>query len=175
MKINFLQRLFPVAAILAMCATAQEPVKPQLSPRIITATRQVTIFSSLEKQLLQNVQKKDKAAIQALLSDDLLIFMPNADAMPGEDWTASVISRDFVLKAFGIRQVSALDLGDSVLVSFDRAQESTYQGKPDGGEFFVIDLWKKNSDSWKLASRYVSKVGTTTVMPKEPVKPTGKQ
>lgn len=175
MKINFFQRLFPVLAILTVYATAQEPVKPELSPRIITATRQVTIFSSLEKQLLQNVQKKDLASIQALLSDELLIFMPNADAMPGEDWVGSVLSKDFVLKSFSIRQVSALDLGDSVLVNFDRVQDAMYKGKPDGGEFFVIDLWKKNGDSWKLASRYVSKVGANTVMPKQPVKPTGKQ
>src|SRR5690242_19169547 len=95
MKINFFQRLFPVLAILTVYATAQEPVKPELCPRIITATRQVTIFSSLEKQLLQNVQKKDLASIQALLSDELLIFMPNADAMPGEDWVGSVLSKDF--------------------------------------------------------------------------------
>jgi len=175
MKINYLQRLFLIVAILTVVATAQEPVKPELSHRIITATKQVTIFSSLERQLLQNVQKKDKAAIQALLSDDLLIFMPNSDAMPGEDWVGSVVSQDFVMKSFTIRQVSALDLGDSVLVNFDRIQDSTYQGKPDGGEFFVVDFWKKNGDLWKLASRYVSKVGTATGAAKEPVKPTGKQ
>jgi hypothetical protein len=38
-----------------------------------------------------------------------------------------------------------------------------------------VDLWKKDGDTWKLASRYVSKVSSQPSIPKAPVKPTGKQ
>ena len=31
------------------------------------------------------------------------------------------------------------------------------------GEFFVVDLWKKDGDAWKLANRYVSKVSSESV------------
>jgi len=44
----------------------------------------------------------------------------------------------------------------------------------ENGEFFVVDVWKKDGNAWKLASRYVSKV--TSVLPAEaPAKPSGKQ
>jgi hypothetical protein len=67
------------------------------------------------------------------------------------------------------------DLGNAAVVSYDRIQESTYKGKNDGGEFYVVDLWQKEGDTWKLANRYVSMVSSTPSVPKGPIKPTGKQ
>jgi hypothetical protein len=154
---------------------AQEPVKPPLNPRIITATRAVSLFTGLEKQLFQAIQKKDKAALDAMLEDDFEIEMPDADALPGDDWEQAVLGKDYELKSFLIRQMSAQDLGNAVVVKYDRVQQSTYKGKSDGGEFFVVDLWKKEGDAWKLAARYVSKVSTIPWMPKITPKPTGKQ
>ncbi|HET7872476.1 MAG TPA: nuclear transport factor 2 family protein [Terriglobales bacterium] len=169
------QRVFVLLLAFAIFAAAQEPVKPKLSPRIITATRQVNIFTALENQLLQAVQKKDKAALEAMLSDDFIIEMPDADPLPGDEWLVSVMAKDFALKSFVVRQMSVAQAGDDMVVKFDRVQVSTSQGKPDGGEFFVVDLWKKSGDSWKLANRYVSKVSSVPVVPAKPVKPTGKQ
>ena len=155
-------------------SSAQEPVKPSLTPRIITATKQVTMFSGLEKQMLQAVQKKEKAALASMLADDCSIDMPDSDPMDCGDWIDSVMNKDFALTKFVIRQVSVADLGTAAVVSYDRVQDSKYKGKPDGGEFFVVDLWEKDGNAWKLANRYVSKVGSTPYMPKGPVKPTGK-
>ncbi|HEX2330886.1 MAG TPA: nuclear transport factor 2 family protein [Candidatus Angelobacter sp.] len=161
--------------LLMAFARAQEPVKPPLSPRIITATRQVSLFTGLEKQMLQAVQKKDKAALQAIMSDDCAIHIANSDLMPGDEWVDSVMSKDFILKSFVVRQVGITDLGDAVIVGYDRIVEATYKGSNDGGEFYVVDVWKKAGENWKLADRYVSKVSSTPNLPKTPVKPTGKQ
>lgn len=175
MQASFLSRLLSLLIAFTVLAAAQEPVKPKLTPRIITATKQVVMFTDLEKQMLTAVQKKDKASLEAMLTEDFAIEMPDADPMPAEDWIDAVMAKDFTLKSFIVRQMSVAQAGDAMVVKFDRIQESTYQGKPDGGEFFVIDLWKKSGDSWKLANRYVSKVSSTPYMPKGPVKPTGKQ
>jgi len=156
-------------------SAAQEPEKPALTPRIITATKQVTMFSGIEKQMLQAVEKKDKAALEAMLTEDCNLHLPDADLLAGEDWLASVMSKDFVLKSFMIRQLDVADLGNAAVVSYDRVQESTHKGQNDGGEFYVVDLWKKDRDNWKLSDRYVSKVSSTPYMPKGPIKPTGKQ
>lgn len=174
MRVRFFACLSVLIAT-AVFLAAQEPVKPVLSPRIITATKQVSIFTGMEKQLLEAIQKKDKAAAQAMLSDDLIIEMPDADPLPGDEWLDSVLAKDYTLKSFVVRQMSAIDLGDAVVLKFDRIQEATFKGKPDGGEFFVVDVWKKNGDTWKLANRYVSKVSSQPSVPKAPVKPTGKQ
>ena len=174
MRVRFIACLLPVLIATSLFSAAQEPVKPALTPRIITATKQVAIFTRMETQLLQAVQKKDKAAAQAMLSDDLMIEMPDADPLPGDDWLDSVMAKDYTLKSFVVRQMSAIDLGDAVVLKFDRLQEAASKDQPDNGEFFVVDVWKKSGDTWKLASRYVAKVSSQAVMPK-PAKPTGKQ
>lgn len=174
MRVRFIACLLPVLIATSVFSVPQEPVKPALTPRIITATKQVSMFTGMENQLLQAVRKKDKAAAQAMLSDDLIIEMPDADPLGGDDWLDSVISKDYTLKSFGVRQMSAVELGDAVVVKFDRIEESTFKGKPDSGEFFVVDLWKKNGDTWKLANRYVSKVSSVVPAHTAP-KPTGKE
>lgn len=175
MLVRCLVFIVSIAFTRLIAAAAQEPVKPALTPRIITATKQVSIFTGMENHLLQAIQKKDKAAAQAMLSDDLMIEMPDADPLPGEDWLDSVMAKDYTLKSFVVRQMSAIDLGNAVVVKFDRVQQSSFKGKPDSGDFFVIDVWKKDGADWKLANRYVSKVSSVPYMPKADVKPTGKQ
>ncbi|HEY2115617.1 MAG TPA: nuclear transport factor 2 family protein [Candidatus Angelobacter sp.] len=149
-------------------------MKPALSPRIITATRQVAIFTDLETQMLHAIQNKDQAGLSKLVSEDCIIEMPDADPLAGEDWMKTVISKDYALKSFVLRQFSVADEGDLAVVKFDRVQQATFKGKTDGGEFFVVDVWKKNGDTWKLVNRYVAKVSSVPFMPKADVKPTGK-
>jgi hypothetical protein len=153
----------------------QEPVKPPLNPRIVTATKQVTMFSALEKKMLEDVQKKDQAALKAMLTDEASIHLPDADPLTGDDWVDSVMSRDFNLKSFVVRQMDVVELGTAAVVGYDRIQDSTFKDQKDGGEFYVVDQWQKDGDSWKLANRYVCKVGSVPVLPKGPVRPTGKQ
>ncbi len=155
--------------------SAQEPIKPPLNPRIITATRQVTIFNDLENQLLRAVKSKDQAGLSKLVSEDCVIEMPDADPFPCDDWMKAVLSKDYVLKSFVVRQLSAVEGADVMVVKFDRVQQSTFKGKPDGGEFFVVDVWKKDGAEWKLADRFVSKVSSVPFMPIADVKPTGKR
>lgn len=175
MPIRRLAYLFSVLLSLTAIASAQEPVKPKLTPTIITATKQVTLFTGLEKQMLQAVQRRDKAGLEAMLTDDFEINMPDADPLAGDDWLDSVLVADFTLKSFIIRQMSVIDLGDSALVKFDRIQQSTFKGRNSGGEFYVVDLWKKNGDSWKLANRFVSQVTALPARAKVEPKPTGKE
>ena len=165
---------FLIVATLLVGA-AQEPVKPKLTPSIMTATRQVTLFTGLEKQVLLAVEKKDRAALEAMLMDELEIAMPGADPLAGSDWVDSVMGKEFTLKSFVIRQMSVADLGDAAVVKFDRLQQASFRSRNDSGEFFVVDLWKKSGDSWKLANRYVAKVGAIPATTKLEAKPSGKE
>jgi ketosteroid isomerase-like protein len=175
MRASSIVRSIPIFTVAVLLAAAQEPVKPKRSPRSIsTATRQVATFAGLEMQLLQAVVKKDKAALTAMLTDDFALEMPDADRIAGEDWVDSVIDKDFVLQKFGVRQTSVIDLGNAAVVKYERLQQATYKGAKDSGEFFVVDLWKKDGDTWRLANRYVSKVSSVVPAQSAP-KPTGKQ
>lgn len=154
---------------------AQEPVKPKMTPSIMTATKQVTLFTGLERQMLEAVEKKDKATLEAMLTDEFEIAMPGSDPLAGPDWVDSVMAKDFTLKSFVIRQMSVADLGDAAVVKFDRLQQAAFQGRNDSGEFFVVDLWKKSGDSWKLADRYVAKVRSIAATPSLHPRPSGKE
>src|SRR6476620_4090606 len=118
----FVRNLLSVLIAVTLLATAQEPVKPKLHPRIITATRQAQIFIDLEMQMLRT-----------------------------------------------IREMSVVDLGNAAVVKFERRQEAVYKGSAVGGEFFIVDVWKKDSDKWKLANRFVSRSSATSAAPKGPV------
>jgi ketosteroid isomerase-like protein len=175
MPVRFFHRLISVLIAVTVLAGAQEPVKPKLTPRIVTATRQVTMFSDLEIQMLKAVQKKDKAALESMLTEDCIIEMPDADPLAGDEWVDSVMAKDFTLKSFAMRNVFAVDLGNAVVVKFERRQDAVNKGRAESGQFFVVDVWKQAGDTWKLANRFVSKNGSGTIEPKGPVKPTGKQ
>ncbi|MBZ5524583.1 MAG: nuclear transport factor 2 family protein [Acidobacteriia bacterium] len=174
MHVRSVVHMIAVLVVLGSLAHSQEPVKPPVSPRIVTATKQVTEFSALETQLLRAVQKKDHDALQAFISDEFTIFMPNADLLAGDEWMEQVMGKDYNLKSFEVSGFAVSVVGDSQLVVFNRSQQATYKGKADSGEFFVVDLWKKSGDSWKLTNRYVAKVGSVAAAPR-PHKPTGKQ
>jgi hypothetical protein len=168
-------RSAPALIAICMLAAAQEPIKPKLTPTITTATKQVTLFTRLESQLLQAVQKKDQAALEGMLGDDFEIDMPDADPLPGEDWVDSVMAKDFSLQSFFIREMSVVEQGDSAVVKYQRVQQASWKGMNESGEFFVVDLWKKNGDTWKLANRYVAKVRSLPPEPRIQPKPTGKE
>ena len=172
---SLMRRWFVVLIAIAVFAAGQEPIQPRLTPKIITATRQVTLFTGLEKQVLQNVQKKDKAALQAMLSDSFQVEMPDADPLAGDDWVDSIMGKDFTLKSFIVRQLSVLDLGDSAVVKYDRTQQATFKGRHESGESFVVDVWKKSGDSWRLANRYVAKIATVPLTPRIQPRPSGKE
>jgi ketosteroid isomerase-like protein len=174
MSVFFARRLFAAVIGVALLAPAQEPVKPKQNPRIITATKQVQMFLELEMQFLKTVQKKDHAGVQAMLTEDFQIQMPDADLLPGDEWLEQVMAKDFVLQNFGIRNVMVVELGNAAVVKFERRQDATYEGQPANGEFFVVDVWKKEGKAWKLANRFVSQT-SSAAMPTKPVKPTGKQ
>lgn len=162
------------ALTLSFCAVSQEPVKPPANPRIITATKQVTLFSGLELQLLQAIQKKDRASLDTLVSDELLITMPDADLLAGDEWLDMVTGKDYIFKSYAVRSFFVSEFSDAAMVTFERSQTATYKGKPDSGQFFVVDLWKKSGDSWKLVHRSVSKTSSVPAAAKAH-KPTGKQ
>jgi ketosteroid isomerase-like protein len=132
------------------------------------------MFLELEMQFLKAVQKKDQAGVQAMLTEEFQIQMSDADPLAGDDWLEQVMAKDFTLQNFGIREMTVVDLGNAAVVKFERRQDATYKGQPANGEFFVVDVWKKDGSTWKLTNRFVSQT-SSAAMPKKPVKPTGKQ
>lgn len=167
--------LFPALLLLCPCAALAQgqvaPPRPQ--KRIITKTRLVAIFSDLENQLFEAVQKKDHAGLDTILSEDYQLWTPTppGDPVPREDWQNQSLAEN--LKEFHIRQMAARSLEENTtVVSFVLSKVVQRAGRPSAQDYFVVDLWQKAEDNWKLSDRYASPLSSVSRSARP--KPSGK-
>jgi hypothetical protein len=142
----------------------------QGSPKIVTATRGVEQFWTIENALAQALKKKDQASLSKMLNDDFKVWMPNqtGSAVGREDWLNSGRENPSPAR---IAQMAVQFYQDVVVVKFLGNGDSSAAGKGSAHQYFVVDLWEKNDQGWELTNRYMTAIAPV-VMPK---RPTGKE
>ena len=85
------------------------------------------------------------------------------------------MAKDYSLKSFTIRQMSAVDGGALCWLSLIACRKPLQKANPKVANFLSSTCGKKTGDSWKLANRFVSKVSSVPFTPKTDARPTGKQ
>lgn len=144
-----------LAMVLAGCLGSPAAAQPlQASVRIPTVTRLVKVFYDLESRLVSNLVARDARAIDQALEPD---FEMRAGSMPGTpvpraDWMRQEQANPAQAT---IDQMAVHDFGSVAIVSFRLAPAAT----PAAGanqDLFIVDCWKRDSDGWKLATRYLS-------------------
>ena len=166
-----------VILLLLCCHSALpqgEVAPPRPQKRIVTRTRLVAIFSELENQLFQALQKKEHTSLDGLLSDDFQVWTPAppGDPIPGDDWRNQALAEN--LKAFQIRQMAARGLDENtVIVNFVLNKKVETGSGSATRNYFVVDLWQRSGDTWKLGDRYASPLAGTASQPVR-VRPSGK-
>lgn len=145
------------AALSSVPAFAAQSGGEQVS--VPTVTRLVNIFSGLECDLDQRIRKGDGAAIDALLADD---FEMRVGAMPGNpipraQWLSQYRFDNRSTAACDIRQMAVHDYDVVAVVSFLLKQ---HKAEKASGDIYMVDVWKKSGDGWKLAVRYASPAGS---------------
>jgi ketosteroid isomerase-like protein len=150
----------------SFCMSAQQ------SGRIETRTRLVSQFSELQNQWLHAVQTKDAAALERLLSEDFEVWTPaHTGPIPLEDWQAQAFSEN--LKSFRFADLAVKSPRDGIAIESFRLETTTSRKGSDVTEnFFVVNLWVSDKDSWRCTDSYVSPV--TASASTAPTKPTGK-
>jgi uncharacterized protein DUF4440 len=161
---------------LSPCATFPQgqvaPPRPQ--KRIVTKTRLVAVFSDLENQLFEAEQNKDHAGLDAILAEDFQLWTPTppGDPVPRADWLSQSLAEN--LRDFRIQQMAARSVEENAtVVSFVLSKTVAHAGKTSLQNYFVVDLWQKADDKWKLSDRYASQVSATSLRLSRP-KPSGK-
>jgi hypothetical protein len=147
--------LFLISLAVALCAGVSAQPTPQTG-RILTVTRLVKIFYELETGLQTQARSADPAALAQSLDPS---FEMRDGASPG-----TPIPRDeWIRQARAtpgnrpIDQMAVHDLGAYAIVSFRQVDPGAKSGVPR----FVVDCWKRDGESWKLAVRYASDVPAT--------------
>ena len=163
---------------LVLCACGAFPqgqvAPPRPEKRIVTKTRLVAIFSDLENQLFQAEQSKDHAGLDAVLAEDFQLWTPTppGDPVPREDWLSQSLAENF--RDFRIQQMAARSVEENAtVVSFVLSKTVARAGKASVKNYFVVDLWQKAEDKWKLGDRYASPLSGLSSRLARP-KPSGK-
>ncbi len=165
--------LVSIAALIVLVSSV--PVRAQSTGRIETRTRLVSVFSSLQNQWFDAIQKKDTAALDQLLSPDHEVWTADHNGpIPREEWQTHAFSEN--LQSFRLSNMAVKALGDNVAVESFRVQTTTlFSGKPLTQEYFVVNLWTNEKNGWRCTDSYVSSVSRQPSVNGGPVRPSGKQ
>jgi hypothetical protein len=131
--------------------------------RIPTVSRLVVLFTQQEMRLAERLRARDAAGVEALLTDD---FELRASGRPGRpvpraNWIAQEMKSSAATTA--PTEMAVHDLGNAAVVSFLQPSGSAKAGA------FVVDLWRRDGEEWKLAVRYQAASGSNaTPMPSVP-------
>ncbi len=125
---------------------------------VVTRTRLVAFYSDLEAQLATAAQKSDSTKLQQILTDDFEEWTPEppGDPILREDWMAA-----YHPSSFSTHQMAVRTFGDTEIASFVLHQKAAFGEKDASGEFFVVDVWRREGNTSRLASRYISRYGKT--------------
>lgn len=142
--------ILAIAASFAALSFAQPPAHPG---RIPTVTRLVKVFSQLEQDLVAKAHAKAPSALDSVLDP---AFEMREGTTPGVPVPREAWMREARASADDggrFEQMAVHDFGDVALVSF-RAVGTRHPAR----DRFIVDCWKRDGQTWKLAVRYQSDV-----------------
>jgi hypothetical protein len=114
------------------------------------ATRSVSHYLDLERGLLDDLARRDRAAVQGRLAEDFASRSPDSDEVhAAEDW----LTKEFAAPP---------------IVSF--LLDRTPEGRGHGSTWFVVDVWRRSTD--RLIARSISRPAAA---PPRPSRPSGKE
>src|SRR5262249_7754306 len=78
-----------------------------------------------------------------------------------DEWLQAATSTYKVL-SFRISRLTVRPVGNSAVVNFFYEQQATFAGRDVSGDFFLVDIWQKEGNDWKLFARYSAGPGVTS-------------
>jgi len=152
------------ASMLCLCLPVQaqrkhksEAVTPESERSAQNAHSFMEMFSKLERDWMLAVQKKDKAALDALLAPE---FIERRSTDPAHDvvrvdWMQDSLN-NYKLDSFSARDMVIRAFMSEAIVSFVQSRKATAAGADRSGDFFIVDLWVVNHGNWQVAARFIS-------------------
>ena len=150
--------LATTAAMLGLFAAASHA---QLTrSRVVTVSRLVKIFLDQESRLLDALEKRDRAALEALLGDNFEMRLGAKPGMPipRAEWLDAALAANAPdVSAYLVEQMAVHEMGNLAIASFLlQAADLAKKGAPPS--VFVVDTWEPVGDSWRLRVRYAAPV-----------------
>jgi Domain of unknown function (DUF4440) len=117
------------------------------------------LFTNLERDWIQAVQRKDEATLESILAPEFMLR--SSEEAENPQFRAAWIHQ--ALNSYHIRtydhraMVIRAFLGVAV-VSFVQRQQATMDGKDCSGDYLIVDLWESNHNKWQVSARYMAPI-----------------
>jgi hypothetical protein len=149
-----------VFLLLAACLHPQR-LAGQESSATGMPTIEADFFTRLEKRLMDGVAAQSRSALEALLAPDFeLRTARNGEVTLRDEWLKAAIST-YKIRSFKISRLTVRPVGNSAVVNFFYEQEANFEGRDISGDFFLVDIWQKAGNDWKLVARYSAGPGVS--------------
>jgi hypothetical protein len=121
-------------------------------------TRLVKIVTGLEAELADGIRSGKPDAAEALLAEDFEMRLSNGPGqpIPRADWLREAIARPGAPAT--LEQVAVHEIGELAIASFQQRTPAG-SGRKTDEVIFVVDVWKRQGETWKLAIRYAGPAG----------------
>lgn len=146
-------------AVLAFVATIAPALAQPVdqTSRVPTVTRLVKIFTDLEARLDAQAHSSDGAALAQMVDPafEMRVGSSPGVPVPRDDW----LRQARTASAAPIEQMAVHDFGAVAVVSFRRGPPAGGSG----GAAFIVDVWNRVGDGWRLATRYASDAASDSI------------
>jgi Domain of unknown function (DUF4440) len=165
-----MRRVAPVCVVLvALVAFAfqehtQGPPR-ELPPPSDTNLKLTEQLRQLEQQLGEAGMHMDTKVLERLVGPEYTLRVGDApeQSVPRVLWMESLRPQGphpYKLESFDEHYQAARKLGDDLaVVSLLLTQRATFAGRDRSGDFYLVDIWKKNGDNWQIIARYSTPIG----------------
>ena len=155
-----------VLALLSLATAAQSRLPPGVDgPGAGLATRSVSQYLALERQLIESFRQADRTLVLQQLAETFEFRSASTpEAMSGVEWIESEW-RDR-LDAGAVRELSVREFGDTAVVSFLLDQRRVVKGRKLASTLYIVDVWSQSPR--RLEARYVSNTRPGGPIPARP-------
>jgi hypothetical protein len=143
--------------ILTGVGWSQSPISQGSPKPSQTTTRLVAIFSDLNSELFQSIQKHDVAAFDRLVGEDFELRAASTpdDPKARDDWQRLEFRRP--LQSFRISHMAVRGLHDDVAVVSFVLEENRGTTAP-VQKSFLVQVWLREGEVWTCQEAYVSPI-----------------
>lgn len=92
----------------------------------------------------------DTTVLDELAAPDFRLVGPFGFILDREQWLRRYRGGQLVNTAFAWKDVEVRDFGAFAVAIGTQAQETTYDGRPNNGEFRVSHVFSREGDTWRL-------------------------
>lgn len=116
-------------------------------------------IGELEERLMDAVQRRDMAILDALLGDDFTLTTgrPGKEVRSRQEWLA-VTEREYVVEDYEFQEFVVQRYGDCAVVRSRYRQRGRMGDQPRNTTYRMTDVWVRTADGWKLQTRHAQRV-----------------